>query len=67
MTLKSFDSHQIETYPQQLTNKVVNTGVACPNCGKEITFIENGIRTASIPPKVRVKCDCGWSSYLNWR
>lgn len=40
----------------------VKTSIECPECGRYL-LKDRTITTASIPPKSRYFCDCGWEGY----
>lgn len=38
------------------------TDIECPVCGKKV-YVRTDIVLASLPPKSKYECDCGWVGY----
>lgn len=44
------------------TTLYIKTKIECPKCGRYL-LKDKTVMTASIPPKSRYFCDCGWEGY----
>ena len=61
MSLKTIQEHNDEVY-HRLGN--YNTSVECPNCGKELQFVDNTVMLSN-PPQRDVKCfECGYTNRI---
>lgn len=61
MELKSLKDYNNEKLSQLV--KSVGTGIACPECGKEMVLSEPGRILLTNPPKERIHCECGYKDY----
>lgn len=62
-TLSEWNDLQYRHTYSGLQNQPVPAGVACDTCGNEMLQESSGTVLASYPPKVRVWCLCGTTSY----
>ncbi len=67
--LKSLKGHNTMRTEMHLRRKetMKKTGIACPECGKELYDSQADPDTSIFPPRVRVECSderrCGWQGY----
>lgn len=64
--LKTIEEHNAEILENEKKKReaLYNTGVACPDCGKELKFVDPYGMKLSSPPKKAVKCECGYRHYI---
>lgn len=59
--LKSLEEYNKEKLKSAQIN--VNTGIACPKCGKEMVLTTPGMILLTHPAKESIHCECGHKDY----
>lgn len=63
--MKTLDQHNAERreFLAKVRDASQSTGIACPECGKELIRTNPNTLCLSIPPQINVHCECGYRGY----